>query len=172
MAKTPEDKMTQPAKPRIHMSTDFKWQRLNQVRLHVSVAAVIDLITKTPRPIKFMDISEWSLRESNGATAVQHVTGIHCAYHQHKLPPTLRNTFPVLVGTGNGKRFLIDGAHRMAKALIDGLRKAPAIILTEEDQGLCTERHGGKFREENWPVVRRLYCGDQHSTSVDQSPTV
>jgi len=53
------------------------------------------------------------------------------------MPATLQGTVPVLVGNGHGKLFLIDGAHRVAKALTDGRVAIPAVILTEAETRAC-----------------------------------
>jgi hypothetical protein len=44
---------------------------------------------------------------------------------------------PVLVGRGNGRLFLIDGAHRVAKALLEKRKTIPAVMLTEEETRSC-----------------------------------
>jgi hypothetical protein len=118
------------------MTSNFRWEKVSQVRLHVAVQSVIDLITKSPRPVPAIGIADWKLVRDGNVTAVQHVSGIHCAYREHKLPPSGGN-FPVLIGVGNGKMFLIDGAHRMARALKDGSKTINAIVLTEAETRSC-----------------------------------
>lgn len=119
------------------MTSDFVWQKIPQTRISVQVDKVIQLITNPPRPVTNMPLADWSLIVNNGQTSVRHATGLVCGYHQYKLPHTLQGAFPVLVGTGNGKVFLIDGAHRVAKGLMDGRVAIPAVILTEAETRAC-----------------------------------
>jgi hypothetical protein len=135
----PKQQAAEPASAKTPVSTDFKWQRLTQIRLHVSVGAVIDLVTSKPYPIQNISLNDWSLGAEIGFTYVRHVSGIKCAYHQHKLPQVI-DLFPVLIGTGNGKQFLIDGAHRMAKYLLGKRPTIPAIVLTEAETRSCVRK--------------------------------
>lgn len=119
------------------MTSDFQWQEIRQARLHVSVNKAIDLITHPPRPVGTLELADWSLVFNGAKHGVRHVTGITSAYYEYKLPENARSCHPVLVGVGNEKYFLIDGAHRVAKALIDGQKTIRAVVLTEEETRSC-----------------------------------
>lgn len=119
------------------MTSDFVWQDVSQVRIGVSVSKAIKKVTDPPRPIYQISLADWKLVEADGKHAIRHIAGFHSAYYPHKMPDSTENCFPVLVGEGNGKKFLIDGAHRMARRILEGKKTIPAAILTEAETIEC-----------------------------------
>src|SRR3712207_2308605 len=51
---------------------------------------------------------DWTVEQNSGRYAVVHRTGLANGVRPDNLPKTLDGTMPVLVGTGNGRVFLID----------------------------------------------------------------
>lgn len=120
------------------MTSDFVWQDVSQVRIGVSVSKAIEKWSMI-RHDRFTRISlaDWKLVEVDGKHAIRHIAGFHSAYYPHKLSDSTVNCVPVLVGEGNGKKFLIDGPHRMARRILEGKKTIPAAILTEAETLEC-----------------------------------
>lgn len=119
------------------MTSDFAWQDVSQVRIGVSVSKAIKKVTDPRRLIYQISLADWKLVEAGGKHAIRHISGLHSAYYPSKLPENTENCFPVLIGEGNGKTFLIDGAHRMARRILEGKKTIPAAILTETETLEC-----------------------------------
>jgi len=118
-------------------TSDFDWKSVPQVRCGVLVNKVTAYLAANPRDVVDMDLRDWTIEQNSGRFAVLHRTGIANGVHPANLPKTLDGTMPVLVGIGNGRWFLIDGAHRVAKALIEKYKSIRAVILTEEETRAC-----------------------------------
>lgn len=119
------------------MTSDFDWKSIPQVRCGVLVSKVTDFLTANPRQVVDMDLREWKVEQNRGTSAVVHRTGLANGFRPDNLPKTVEGTIPVLVGMGNSRLFLIDGAHRIAKALSEDRQSMPAVILTEEETREC-----------------------------------
>jgi len=66
-----------------------------------------------------------------------HCDGIPNGFDWHRIPETLQGTLPVIVGIGNSRKFIIDGAHRIAKALVENRKTIWAVVLSEEQTRQC-----------------------------------
>jgi hypothetical protein len=118
-------------------TSEFKWDPVNQVRCGVSVDSVTRLFAENPFEVVSMDLSEWKLEDQGGRAAVVHCDGIPNGFHWHRIPETLEGTLPVIVGIGNSRKFIIDGAHRIAKALVENRKTIWAVVLSEEQTRQC-----------------------------------
>ena len=118
-------------------TSDFIWDAVAQVRCGVSVSKVIEYFAASPCVVVDMDLNDWILEEQFGRFAVVHFTGILNGIHMQKLPRTLEGTLPVIVGIGNSREFLVDGGHRVAKALTEKRKTILAVILSEEKTRQC-----------------------------------
>mgnify|MGYP000899660788 CR=1 FL=1 len=127
------------------MSSDFDWKAVPQVRCGVLVSKVTEYLVVHPREVMDMELKDWTLEENSGHYAVVHRTGLANGVRPNNLPKSLDGTMPVLVGTGNGRVFLIDGAHRVAKALVEKRKSFHTVILTEEETRACV-RDGHMIR--------------------------
>jgi hypothetical protein len=76
-------------------------------------------------------------RGKGGRSAVVHCGGIRIGFHRHKLPETLEGILPVIVGIRNSRQFIVDGGHRVAKALIENRKTILAVVLSEQQTRLC-----------------------------------
>jgi hypothetical protein len=94
------------------MTSDFDWKAVPQVRCGVLVSKVTEYLAAHPREVLDMELGNWTVEENSGRYAVVHRTGLANGIRPDNLPKTLDGTMPVLVGTGNGRMFLIDGAPR------------------------------------------------------------
>ncbi|MFN3161617.1 MAG: hypothetical protein ACE37I_20080 [Rubinisphaera brasiliensis] len=119
------------------MTSDFDWKAVPQVRCGVLVSKVTEYLAAHPREVVDMELGDWTIEQNSGRFAVMHRTGLANGVRPDNLPETLEGTMPVLVGTGNARVFLIDGAHRVAKALIEKSKTIRAVILTEEETRAC-----------------------------------
>jgi len=115
------------------MTSEFDWKSIPQVRCGVLVSKVTDYLAANPREVLDMDLGDWTIEQNRGRFAVVHCTGLANGIRPDNLPKTLKCTMPVLVGVGNGRLFLIDGAHCVPKALIENCKTICAVILTEEE---------------------------------------
>lgn len=101
------------------------------------MSKVTDFVAKHPREVVEMDLSEWHLERDGGRFAVAHATGLANGIRPNNVPDTLKGTHTVLVGCGNGHLFLIDGAHRVARAIMDKQETIRAVVLTEDETRAC-----------------------------------
>lgn len=124
-----------PERPK--MSSDYDWKTIPQVRCGVLVSKVTEFLAANPREVAALDLNEWVLEQDRNRFAVVHVSGIANGILPYKVPNTLEGTMPVLVGHGNGRKFLIDGAHRVAKAILEKKKSISALILSEEETRAC-----------------------------------
>jgi hypothetical protein len=118
-------------------TSDFKWAMVSQVRCGVSVMAVTEYFATNACKVVKMDLGEWSIQSDGERYAVVHRSGIPNGFNPERQLKTADCTTPVLVGIGNGRRFLIDGAHRVAKALVEKRMTILAVILTEVQTRAC-----------------------------------
>jgi hypothetical protein len=119
------------------MTSDFDWRSVPQVRCGVLVSKVTEFLSQNPREVVEMELADWSFEQNSGRFAVVHRTGLLNGVRPNNIPQTLDATMPVLVGIGNGRLFLIDGAHRVAKALIEKRKTIRAVMLTEDETRAC-----------------------------------
>lgn len=110
---------------------------MGQVRCGVSVDNVTRLFDENPFEVVSMDLTEWKLEDRGGRFAVVHCDGIPNGFNWQRIPETLVGTLPVIVGEGNSQRFIIDGAHRVAKALVENRKTISAVVLSEEQTRKC-----------------------------------
>jgi hypothetical protein len=118
-------------------TANFQWQDVWQFRCGVSVSAAIKLIKARPKPVVEIKLADWSLKQLGDEYAVCHKTGMPNTFRMNKLPNDKDSRFPVLIGQANSKQFLIDGAHRIAKALLKGRKTTRAVIFSEEETREC-----------------------------------
>ena len=118
-------------------TSDFEWEPVSQVRCGVSVDSVTHLFAENPFEVVNMDLSEWKLEVQGGRSAVVLCGGIRNGFHERRIPETLEGTLPVIVGIGNSRRFILDGAHRLARALIENRKTILAVIPSEEQTRQC-----------------------------------
>lgn len=81
------------------------------------------LIILHPRPIEMISVEEY------GAMLTDQIIRVKAASStKYKLD------VPIIVGTlKSGRRLVMDGWHRLRKALDSGVRELPAVILTGEE---------------------------------------
>ncbi len=122
----------------IVLSNAFHWEATNQERAHHSVDKAIEIITNDPRPVDSINLAEWKGSQEAGKYWIRCSKGPPNFYHTAKVPMHSDASFPVLIGVRNGARFLIDGAHRLVRAKMDGRATYPAVFLTEDETIQCT----------------------------------
>ena len=125
------------AKPAEVMSNAFDWKKTDQVRAHHSVDKAIEIITAAPRPVGPIKPAEWKGNQDDGRFWIRASGGPPNLYYTAKVPARSDDSYPVLIGTRNGAKFLIDGAHRLVRAKMDGRPTFPAIFLTEDETREC-----------------------------------
>jgi hypothetical protein len=118
-------------------TANFQWQDIWQVRCGVSVSAAINLLKASPKPVVEVKLADWSLKPLGDECAVWHKTGMPNTFRMNNLPNDRDSRFPVLIGQANSMQFLIDGAHRIARALVKGRKTARAVIFYEEETRQC-----------------------------------
>lgn len=81
------------------------------------------IITKRPRPVETMQVDEFAYMLIDAIIRVKAATS-----------PKYKLDVPVIIGTlTSGRRLLLDGWHRLRKALDTKVKELPAVILTREE---------------------------------------
>ncbi len=119
------------------MSNEIEWPEITQTRLYQSVGEAVNILKEVPRPVEDMPLARWK-EVANGANRFVVGPGVLPAYyrfdHIANVPDDL---LPVILAEVNGKTFVPDGAHRLAKWI---LLKCPAIQvlrLTAAETQVC-----------------------------------
>lgn len=123
------------------LSTDWIWDKHEeQLRIHVPKKAVTDLISVKPYPVEQMSLKDWeTINNGQGKNGVRCGEGPICGFtmDDRRFPDTKSEIYPVLIGQAGGRKFIIDGAHRVAAWKSMMLPSIIAIILSEEDTRAC-----------------------------------
>lgn len=128
------------------MTCDYDWKRINQCRSFHDVAVAIEIIRRAPRTVERLPLAEWFCGTTDhGTPFVSCKGGIDVGYKADNLPTELSTIHPVLLGSIGGRTFVIDGAHRLAKAVLSRTTAIPAVRLTEAETTSCI-RDGFHFR--------------------------
>jgi hypothetical protein len=128
------------------LSCDYDWKRVNQCRTFHDVAVAIEIIRREPRPVEQLPLADWFCGTTDqGAPFVSSQGGINSGYKTDNLPRDLAAIHPVLLGSIGGRTFVIDGAHRLAKAVLTRTTSIPAVRLTESQTASCI-RDGFHYR--------------------------
>jgi hypothetical protein len=88
------------------------------------------LIARVPRPVEMILVEEYAWFVIDGIVPIRSAGS-----------SKYRLDVPVIVGTlRSGKRVLLDGWHRLKKAMDTGVKELPAVILTQEETMMIRRR--------------------------------
>lgn len=119
-------------------SCDYDWDAVNQCRSFHDVPNAIRIIRRSPRKIEHLQLADWYCDVDEKGR--HHLTGpgaIGCGYRPQDLPAHPYPTHPILIGSIGGRIFVIDGAHRLARALHCELPSIAVVRLSEEETAQC-----------------------------------
>ena len=119
-------------------SCDYDWDAVNQCRSFHDVAHAIQIIRRSPRKIEHLQLTDWYCDvDERGRHYLTGPGAIGCGYRPKDLPSHPYPTHPILLGSIGGRIFVIDGAHRLARALHCELPTITAVRLSEEETSRC-----------------------------------
>ncbi len=107
-------------------SNEIQWPECNQVRLHHSVAKAIEILRNAPRQVEELNLAGWTEGAVGPALFVVGPGVLRAFYRFDHLDKVTDKIFPVILAEVNGKTFVLDGAHRLAKWI---LLKRPSIQI-------------------------------------------
>jgi hypothetical protein len=115
------------------LSSDFAWnldrpERTQELFDRYDVQKAKRIITESPRPLEVIDLKE------SGDFFRDYLEGVKLK--QDVDWTNVDTDFPVIVARSENGLFLIDGRHRMAKALENELDGVPAVYLTAAETAL------------------------------------
>lgn len=112
------------------LSWSFKGEIFEWGREVWSVDRAKRIIKERPRPIRQLNIEPF--RELLGVPGMVRFFGIRINWNKAQ-SDAVNLDDPLLVAYGKDGRFPIDGWHRIAKALMKGLKTLPYVGLTKEE---------------------------------------
>lgn len=118
-------------------STDFDWdldrpEYSQEVLDKYDVRKAKEIIAATTRPVEFIDLKLLANFFKDDLEGVK----LEINRDWNKVD----TTFPVIFAQTKNGKLLIDGRHRMYKALEHNLDKIPAVYLTEDETAsICTK---------------------------------
>lgn len=111
------------------MSDDVDWHFKDEIARDLEadfdVRREKQILAETPRPIEQLDLVKYREYLTDELERV----GFKHNAEWDKVDPAV----PVIFGREGGKRFPIDGRHRLKKALNAGLLTVPSVSLTDEE---------------------------------------
>ena len=107
------------------------------------VDAAKRIVRDRPRPIRQLNIAKF--RDLIGAPGQVYVFGIRIVWDK-ALSGNVNLEDPIIVAYGRRERFPIDGWHRIARALWDGIKTLPYVGLTKEESKRVYKYTGRKRR--------------------------
>jgi len=139
---------------RLRMSSDYNWKKVYQARFYHDVLKALQIIIHSPHPVEELNLETCKVApDLKGRPAVSVEGGFPCGYHPEKLPAHADSTHPIILASLRGKAFVLDGAHRLAKAVLSGKATIPAIRLSIAESKRCV-RDGfeQKVEFEQWRI--------------------
>lgn len=119
------------------MSNEIKWNETKQTRLHHSVDDGIKKLVDSPRATEEMSLAGWT-EGANGPK--RFVVGPDTApayYNFDHIANVKDDILPVILAQINGKTFVLDGAHRLAKWILLKRKTITVVRLTAEESAAC-----------------------------------
>lgn len=119
------------------MSNEIKWAETQQVRLHHSVDDGIKKLMESPRETEEMSLVGWT-EEANGPNRFVVGPNVVPAYYNFDHIANVKDDIlPVILAQINGKTFILDGAHRLAKWILLKRKTITVVRLTAEESAAC-----------------------------------
>ena len=123
--------MASPSTLPLVMSNNFAWNLMRRERafdpddfVAYDIQQAKHLIVQFPRPVELIDLERYGQLFRDSLKSVRLVDQ----------PDNVDTSLPVILGRKpGGRKFLLDGWHRMARALESNLTHLPAVLLTEEE---------------------------------------
>lgn len=119
------------------MSNEIQWPAIAQARFHHSVGEAVELLKQSPRPVEDMPLIGWK-EDADGPKRFVVGPGVIPAYyrfdHIANVPDII---LPVILAEVNGKTFVLDGAHRLAKWILHKRPTIPVLRLTAAESKAC-----------------------------------
>jgi hypothetical protein len=119
------------------MSNEIEWPEITQTRLHHSVGEAIKILKETPRQVEDMPLAWWK-EDAKGPNHFVFGPGVLPAFYNFDhIAKVADNILPVILAEVNGKTFVLDGAHRIAKWIMLKRPTIPVLRLTTAESKAC-----------------------------------
>ncbi len=121
-------------------SNEINWPEINQVRLHHSVSKAIEILKNVPRQVEQLSLAGWSEGAVGPARYVVGPGVLKAYYRFDHLDNVSDEILPVILAEVNGKTFVLDGAHRLAKWILLKRPCIPTVRLNAEESKSCVRQ--------------------------------
>ncbi|MGE3806527.1 MAG: hypothetical protein AB7K24_17820 [Gemmataceae bacterium] len=119
------------------MSNEIEWPEITQTRLYHSVRDAIKILKESPREVEDMPLAGWK-EGANGPNRFIVGPGVLPAFYGFDhIAKVADNIPPVILAEVNGKTFVLDGAHRLAKWIMLKRPTIPMLRLTAAESKAC-----------------------------------
>ncbi len=118
-------------------SNEINWPEINQVRLHHSVSNAIEILRNFPRQVEELSLSGWSEGSVGSSRYVVGPGVVKAFYRFDYLHKVSDDILPVILAEVNGKNFVLDGAHRLAKWVLLNRPVITVVRLNSAESKSC-----------------------------------
>ena len=107
------------------------------MRLHHSVSKAIEILKAAPRPVEQLSLAGWTEGAVGPARYVVGLGVVKAFYRFDHLDKVSDDILPVILAEVNGKTFVLDGAHRIAKWVLLKRPSIPMVRLNAAESKSC-----------------------------------